>query len=111
MQGVDDSVVVTLLKEDLPDSDVFKSVGYDKQEVLQALSSPKGPEKCVICSKVVYPTERIAPNSKVMHKACFKCKECGSVLRLDGYCLNNNNFFCKADYERMFKAQGGGYQF
>jgi len=111
MQGSDDGVVITLIKEDLPDSDVFHTQAFDKEEVLQVLNQSKGPEKCVICNKVVYPTERIAPNSKVMHKSCFKCKECGSGLRLDGYCLNNNNFYCKSDYERMKKALGGGYKF
>jgi hypothetical protein len=65
MQGIDDSVVITLLKDELPDSEVYKSKKYDKEEVLQALNAPKGPEKCVVCNKVVYPTERIAPNNKV----------------------------------------------
>eukprot|EP01119_Soliformovum_irregulare_P001837 TRINITY_DN1165_c0_g1_i1.p1 TRINITY_DN1165_c0_g1~~TRINITY_DN1165_c0_g1_i1.p1 ORF type:complete len:436 (-),score=117.40 TRINITY_DN1165_c0_g1_i1:60-1367(-) len=110
MQGVDDHVIVRVLKETFEDSKAFKSQQFDAEEVKQALNQPKGPEKCYICSKTVYPTERLAPNNKVMHKACFKCKECNSVLRLDAYCLNNGTFFCRSDYERLFRA-GGGYGF
>lgn len=84
MQGQDDDVVIYLLKDTLPgreirrnfgeisekycivDSDVFKSVAYDPKEVAQALEKQSsGPEKCYICGKTVYPTERIAPNAKV----------------------------------------------
>jgi len=111
MQGNDDDVVITLLKEDIPDTEVFQSTMIDREVARKAISSPSGPEKCYICEKTVYSTERIAPNSKVMHKNCFKCKECKSLLRLDAYCLNNGNFYCKTDYERLYRELGGGYQF
>jgi hypothetical protein len=93
MQGQDDEVVIKLIKEDMPDSDVFQSTILDKNEVALAIQQPKGPESCYICSKTVYPTERLAPNNKVMHKNCFKCRDCKSNLRLDAYCLNNGAFF------------------
>jgi len=111
MQGQDDDVVIRLLKEDIEDTTVVHSVSYDKKTVTEALNQPVGPENCYMCSKKVYPTERIAPNNKVMHKRCFACKSCSSKLRLDAYCLNNGTFYCKSCYEKMFKAMGGGYQF
>lgn len=61
MQGKDDDVPIYLLKEDIEDSKVFHSVRLDAP-IIQA---PTGPEKCYICTKTVYPTERTAPNNRV----------------------------------------------
>jgi len=105
MQGQDDDVDIKVLKETLEDSQVFQSEQIDFKLVQKAI----GPEVCFICEKKVFPTERIAPNNRVMHKTCFKCKTCNSNLRLDAYCLNNNAFYCRSDYDKMFMK--GGYNF
>jgi len=111
MQGQDDEVVIQLLKEKVEETKVFQSAMYDPKEIAEVLQTPTGPENCYICSKTVYPAERIAPNSKVMHKNCFRCHECNNLLRIDAYCLNNGKFYCKPDYERLVKSAGGSYQF
>lgn len=90
MQGKDDGVVIKLLKDTIEDTPVFHSVRLDAPIKPQ---SSMGPESCYMCSKTVYPTERIAPNQKVMHKTCFKCKTCNSTLSLNSYCLNNGIFY------------------
>lgn len=70
-QGNDDHVVITLLKEKLDKkTEVYKSMVFDHATVQQALQAPKGPEKCHVCGKTVYPTERIAPNNLVRSKSC-----------------------------------------
>lgn len=92
MQGNDDEVEIKLLRDQIEDSKVAQSTMFDPQVVQQALT-PSGPEKCYICEKTVYPTERIAPNNKVMHKSCFRCKECNNILQIHGYCLNNGKFY------------------
>jgi len=111
MQGQDDEVIITLLKEKVEETKVYQSAMYDPKEIAEVLQTPTGPENCYICSKTVYPAERIAPNSKVMHKNCFRCHECNNLLRIDAYCLNNGKFYCKPDYERLVKSAGGSYQF
>jgi len=111
MQGQSDGVIIKLLKETVEETKVYQSAMYDTNKIAEAIQTPKGPEMCFICSKTVYPTERIAPNSNVMHKSCFRCKECNSLLRIDAYCKNNGKFYCKPDYERLVKNAGGSYQF
>lgn len=112
LQGNDDFVEILLLKDKLESSQVVHSVMLDPKVVKAAISQPapqSGPEHCFICSKQVYSTERIAPNSKVMHKTCFKCSNCSNKLNLNNYCLNNGIFTCKPCYETAFKAKGGNY--
>jgi len=105
MQGQDDEVKIKVLKEDMEDTQVFHSVILKPEEVA-AMNAPKsmGPESCYQCGKTVFPTERIAPNSKPMHKACFKCDTCNS--RLDAYALNDGTFYCQPCYTKPFMATG-----
>jgi hypothetical protein len=78
MQGQDDHVTIKLISEEMKDSDVFISTEYDTNEIKAALKSQEisqkssGPEKCYMCSKTVYPTERLAPNNKVKRKKFFE---------------------------------------
>jgi len=111
MQGQSDDVIIKLLKETVEETKVYQSAMYDSNKIAEAIQVPKGPEMCFICTKTVYPTERVAPNSNVMHKSCFRCKECNNPLRIDAYCKNNGKFYCKPDYERLVKNAGGSYQF
>jgi hypothetical protein len=64
MQGSDDDTIIKLLRDEIEDSPVFESVRI-------AATSPsagqQGPTACPchVCSKIVYPTERLAANDKV----------------------------------------------
>lgn len=90
MQGQSDNVVITLLKEEIEDSPVYQSFrvapGFISSLFANGLVeeqvAPVGPEKCFICSKTVYPTERVSANGKTMHKNCFRCTQCNTVLKL-----------------------------
>ena len=38
-------------------------------------------KNCIICSKVVYPVEKIWVGKQLYHTQCFKCSKCGKRLR------------------------------
>lgn len=108
MQGVHDSVKITLLRDEIEDSSVFVSV-YG----IAPVKEDEGPKKenCHICSKQVYPTERIAASGKTMHKACFRCCTCNGVLKLSQFAFNGGKFYCDTHFKELFSRGGGGYNF
>ena len=42
-------------------------------------------EKCDVCSKTVYPMEKLAADGKIFHKACLRCKHCDKTLSLGNF--------------------------
>lgn len=108
MQGVHDSVKITLLRDEIEDSAVFVSV-YGIAPVKE-VEGPKI-ENCHVCSKQVYPTERIAASGKTMHKTCFRCCTCNGVLKLSQFAFNGGKFYCDTHFKELFSRGGGGYNF
>ena len=95
MQGACDHVVITLLKEEIKDSNVFKSM--DNQGAMlnlnAAISSQQAvDDHCHRCEDTVYATERLVANGKVLHKGCFKCKDCNCHLSISKYAFHNDEF-------------------
>ena len=71
-------------------------------------------ERCLICQKRVYATERlpmdsVGGDSAVMHKTCLKCDDCSSTLKMDTYTRIGDKFYCKrhaADHqEKVVKGK------
>jgi hypothetical protein len=54
-----------------------------------------GSERCAACEKQVYPVERVGIDTKVFHKACFKCAECGRQLTAGTYAAGGGKYYCK----------------
>lgn len=44
------------------------------------MTADEAPRECAICSKIVYPVERVFVNKCLYHHACFKCMKCGKRL-------------------------------
>lgn len=117
LQGVHDRVVVTLLKDTIPDSNAdtytyqqFRacsiSVHKRKGKAFGKETQQTSQRKCFVCHNTVYPMEYISADDHPMHKSCFKCCDCGK--RLDSkYASLNGKFYCKNHYEQKFKQQGG----
>eukprot|EP01119_Soliformovum_irregulare_P017587 TRINITY_DN524_c0_g1_i1.p1 TRINITY_DN524_c0_g1~~TRINITY_DN524_c0_g1_i1.p1 ORF type:complete len:433 (-),score=127.61 TRINITY_DN524_c0_g1_i1:224-1522(-) len=63
-------------------------------------------ESCKVCTKVVYPTERVAADEKVYHKSCFRCKQCNNVLKLGSYASMEGEVFCKPCFKKLFFSKG-----
>merc|ERR1712000_553467 len=63
-------------------------------------------EKCAVCEKTVYFSERIAIDSDVFHKTCLRCTECNKVLSLGNYAALQGKFFCKPHFKQLFQLKG-----
>jgi len=70
------------------------------------MSSIGARETCLVCSKTVYPQERLAADEKVFHKGCFRCKHCNNVLKLGSYASMNGVFYCKPHFKQLFASKG-----
>jgi len=113
MQGSSDDVIIYLLKDKIEDTKATK-----RRHSAHAVTAPAesgtslddGPSPCYICSKTVYPVERVVANQKVMHKACFRCCQCNGILKLAKYAFGNGKFFCETHFQQNF-LMTNGYQF
>eukprot|EP01114_Cavostelium_apophysatum_P017929 TRINITY_DN542_c0_g1_i2.p3 TRINITY_DN542_c0_g1~~TRINITY_DN542_c0_g1_i2.p3 ORF type:complete len:122 (+),score=40.83 TRINITY_DN542_c0_g1_i2:963-1328(+) len=64
--------------------------------------------KCALCKKTVYVTERLATDTEVFHKKCFRCTHCNNVLKLGNYASLQGKYYCKPHFKQLF-AQKGNY--
>ena len=55
-------------------------------------------EKCTICNKSVYATEKLNILGKTWHKWCFKCTVCGMSLTMKNYQATGGDPYCRAHY-------------
>eukprot|EP01111_Echinosteliopsis_oligospora_P010476 TRINITY_DN3266_c0_g1_i1.p1 TRINITY_DN3266_c0_g1~~TRINITY_DN3266_c0_g1_i1.p1 ORF type:complete len:396 (+),score=112.65 TRINITY_DN3266_c0_g1_i1:149-1336(+) len=67
-------------------------------------------DKCAVCDKTVYLTEKVVVEdkdaSKTLHKACLKCSHCQKVLSLGTYASMNGVFYCKPHFKQLFATKG-----
>ncbi|CAN8011874.1 unnamed protein product [Ixodes pacificus] len=61
---------------------------------------------CSICSKRLYPMERMEASGLTMHKNCFRCIQCRCILRLENYADSCGTLYCGAHYKQLFLAKG-----
>ncbi|XP_033121545.1 MICAL-like protein 1 isoform X2 [Anneissia japonica] len=66
-----------------------KSVAKDPSEPPRKISTMG--DKCISCGKKVYLMERLVIESKLFHRACFKCKTCKATLRSGTYKKTTNS--------------------
>jgi len=112
-QSYHDHVLISLLKDKVADSKVYKSVYMKKPIDFHATSNNEGPATCDRCGKTVLPLERLAVSGCVFHKTCFKCASCSRTLKLAEYASSggrgNKTFYCKPCYLRQVNKAGGKY--
>ncbi|KAJ7539391.1 hypothetical protein O6H91_11G090900 [Diphasiastrum complanatum] len=63
-------------------------------------------EKCVACSKTVYPLEKVSVDGLPYHKSCFKCTHGGCVISPSNYAALEGRLYCKHHYSQLFKEKG-----
>lgn len=63
-------------------------------------------DACCICSKTVYPMEKITADDKILHKTCLRCLHCNKVLSLGNYAALNGGFYCKPHFKQLFALKG-----
>ena len=118
-QGQSDAVVITLLKDAIPDSDATTYTYKQVRNVSRRIKPRKAPatsgfgaslansnSKCHICTKTVYAMEFMGASGKAFHKNCFRCKVCNGKLKQDTYATVNDGLFCKSHYDALFQKCG-----
>ncbi|XP_075503391.1 LIM domain-containing protein WLIM1-like [Primulina tabacum] len=63
-------------------------------------------QKCKDCEKTVYLVDQLTADSRVYHKACFRCHHCRGTLKLSNYCSYEGVLYCKPHYDQLFKMTG-----
>ena len=63
-------------------------------------------DKCEICTKSVYPMEKLVADGIVFHKVCLRCAECSKVLNLGNYAALEGKFYCKPHFKQLFMKKG-----
>eukprot|EP00005_Dracoamoeba_jomungandri_P001719 CAMPEP_0174253362 /NCGR_PEP_ID=MMETSP0439-20130205/2738_1 /TAXON_ID=0 /ORGANISM="Stereomyxa ramosa, Strain Chinc5" /LENGTH=370 /DNA_ID=CAMNT_0015334349 /DNA_START=24 /DNA_END=1136 /DNA_ORIENTATION=- len=78
---------------------VIRGQGKSRSFVVQA-------DKCKVCNQRVYLNEKLSADGAIFHKACFRCNECNSVLKLGNYASLEGNYYCKPHFKQLFKLKG-----
>ncbi|XP_021718998.1 LIM domain-containing protein WLIM1-like [Chenopodium quinoa] len=63
-------------------------------------------QKCKACEKTVYLVDQLTADSKVYHKACFRCHHCKNTLKLHNYSSFEGVLYCKPHFDQLFKMTG-----
>uniref|UniRef100_A0A0N5ARN9 LIM zinc-binding domain-containing protein n=1 Tax=Syphacia muris TaxID=451379 RepID=A0A0N5ARN9_9BILA len=79
----------------------------DKKRILSAFTKPEmtaeeAPRECAVCSKTVYPVERVFANKCLYHNYCFKCSKCSKKLLPTNYNMHEGVLLCKVHYMEVF---------
>ncbi|KAF3448537.1 hypothetical protein FNV43_RR09250 [Rhamnella rubrinervis] len=63
-------------------------------------------DKCAVCSKTVYPLEKITVEGEFYHKNCFRCNHGGCFLTPSSYAALDGILYCKHHFAQLFKEKG-----
>ncbi|KAL6496767.1 hypothetical protein OROHE_027329 [Orobanche hederae] len=63
-------------------------------------------EKCDVCTKTVYPLEKVTVEEKFYHKSCFRCAHGGCNLTTSNYAALDGILYCKPHFAQLFKEKG-----
>nr|XP_022902798.1 probable serine/threonine-protein kinase kinX isoform X14 [Onthophagus taurus] len=77
-----------------------------KVKVNRFVDTTSGLDSCDGCKERIYPLEKITVHNLNYHKKCFKCTECGTILRMDSYTYNQGKVYCIPHFKRLFISKG-----
>ncbi|KAL2513488.1 LIM domain-containing protein WLIM1 [Forsythia ovata] len=63
-------------------------------------------QKCTACNKTVYLVDRLAADSRIYHKACFRCHHCNNTLKLSTFNSFEGVVYCRPHFDQLFKRTG-----
>jgi len=79
-------------------------------EVANRFKGMGASDKCSVCGKTVYLTEKIVvedkEDKKLFHKACLRCTHCQVVLSLGNYAAMGGVYYCKPHFKQLFATKG-----
>ncbi|KAL6578888.1 LIM domain-containing protein WLIM2b [Orobanche minor] len=63
-------------------------------------------DKCAVCTKTVYPLEKVIMEGEFYHKSCFRCAHGGCFLTTSSYAALDGILYCKPHFAQLFKEKG-----
>ncbi|KAL6547923.1 hypothetical protein OROHE_009628 [Orobanche hederae] len=63
-------------------------------------------DKCAVCTKTVYPLEKVTMEGEFYHKSCFRCAHGGCFLTTSSYAALDGILYCKPHFAQLFKEKG-----
>ncbi|PON86436.1 Zinc finger, LIM-type [Trema orientale] len=63
-------------------------------------------DKCSVCTKTVYPLEKVTVEGDFYHKSCFRCFHGGCFLTPSSYAALGGILYCKHHFAQLFKEKG-----
>lgn len=63
-------------------------------------------DKCAVCTKTVYPLEKVTLEGECYHKKCFRCAHGGCHLTHSSYAALDGVLYCKHHFAQLFLVKG-----
>ncbi|CAL9030044.1 unnamed protein product [Prunus brigantina] len=63
-------------------------------------------DKCAVCTKTVYPLEKVTMEGEFYHKSCFRCNHGGCFLSPSNCAALDGILYCKHHFAQLFKEKG-----
>ncbi|XP_019460659.1 PREDICTED: LIM domain-containing protein PLIM2c-like [Lupinus angustifolius] len=63
-------------------------------------------DKCSVCSKTVYPLEKMSLEGECYHKTCFRCAHAGCPLTHSSYAALDGVLYCRHHFAQLFMEKG-----
>ncbi|KAM2035132.1 LIM domain-containing protein WLIM2b-like [Malus sylvestris] len=63
-------------------------------------------DKCAVCTKTVYPLEKVTMEGDFYHKSCFRCNHGGCFLSPSNCAALDGILYCKHHFAQLFKEKG-----
>ncbi|KAE9592229.1 putative transcription factor interactor and regulator LIM family [Lupinus albus] len=63
-------------------------------------------DKCSVCSKTVYPLEKMTLEGECYHKTCFRCAHAGCPLTHSSYAALDGVLYCRHHFAQLFMEKG-----
>ncbi|CAD6196757.1 unnamed protein product [Caenorhabditis auriculariae] len=87
-----------------------ETIGLGKESLASAKQSrdptaDEAPKDCAVCSKTVYPVERVFANKRLYHINCFKCIKCSKKLTPTNYNSHEGKLLCKVHMLEVFHPE------
>ncbi|GFP85145.1 lim domain-containing protein plim2c [Phtheirospermum japonicum] len=91
----------------------FQSCEYTYSELMQNRAPSRVSsffsgtlDKCSVCTKTVYPLEKVTMEGEFYHKSCFRCAHGGCFLTTSSYAALDGILYCKPHFAQLFKEKG-----
>jgi len=100
-----------LFKETGSFSKKFQTSGKSQNELTRTPSKLSSMfsgtvDKCAVCTKTVYPLEKVTMEGDFYHKSCFRCNHGGCFLSPSNCAALDGILYCKHHFAQLFKEKG-----